>query len=128
VKHTFTSPVPEGPLSGPGNPLVGPNEWNNLHVFAPTAVSGSAALSNGNDVVFATAGAGGITLTLPTAIGNSGLPFLIWNVDGGAGNVTLATSGGQTINGFSTLVLSNQYQWAEVISNNANWIARTGQG
>ena len=59
------------------------------------------------------------TITLPTATGAYGMFFTIKNT--GAGTVTLATTGGQTIDGASTQSLS-QYTALQVVSNGTNWI------
>lgn len=62
---------------------------------------------------------GTITVTLPTAVGIQGTSFIVKN--SGAGTVTLATTGGQTIDGASTQSLS-QYTALQVVSNGTNWI------
>jgi hypothetical protein len=76
---------------------------------------------SGGLFVDATAGVGGITLTLPTAVGLSGLKAAIIQIDTGAGGVTIATTSSQTINGASNYELTNQWQTITVESNNANW-------
>jgi hypothetical protein len=84
----------------------------------------SQALSfpvSGGLLVDATAGAGGITLTLPTAVGVSGLKAAIIQIDAGAGGVTINTTSSQTINDTTSYVLTNQWQSITVESNNANW-------
>lgn len=74
-----------------------------------------------NTLIRATAGSG-ITLTLPTAIGKGGQIIRIVQVDTGSGGVAVITTGGQTINGLSTYVLTNQWQTISMESDNANWI------
>lgn len=59
------------------------------------------------------------TFTLPTAVGRLGQPFLAAN--SGAGVLTLSTSGGQTINGASTISIPQNASF-QVTSNGANWI------
>jgi hypothetical protein len=75
-----------------------------------------------NTLVQATAGGGGINLVLPTAIGVKGQIIRIMMVDTGVGGVNIGTSLGQTINGFSSYGLTNQYQTVSLESNNANWL------
>lgn len=59
------------------------------------------------------------TLTLPSATGTYGMSFIIKNT--GSGTATLATTGGQTIDGASTKSLT-QYVSLTVFSNGINWI------
>ena len=59
------------------------------------------------------------TITLPTATGAYGMYFVIKNT--GAGTATIATTGGQTIDGASTQSLT-QYQSLTVVSNGTNYI------
>ena len=59
------------------------------------------------------------TTTLPTAIGARGQTYVITNT--GVGTVTVATTGGQTINGNSTETLTTNNS-ITVHSNNSNWI------
>lgn len=73
----------------------------------------SAAAST-DYVIFAT---GTITLTLPTAVGNTNR-YSIENI--GTGVVTVNTTSSQTING-ETSQLLYQYDAADFISNNTNW-------
>lgn len=69
-----------------------------------------------------TGGSLGITVTLPTAVGYSGFTVSITKVDNGIGNITIATSNSQTINGNLTLVISSQYVSYTLHSNGANWV------
>lgn len=110
-------------------------------IYALTGVSASADsaqsvsttqaisfLSALNTFVKATSGAGGITLTLPSAAAAAGQSIRIIKVDTGVGGVTLNTTGGQTINGLSTYVLTNQWQTVSVESDNSNWIVVSTAG
>lgn len=88
------------------------------------AVSVSTVLGPIPVLVLATAGASGITLTLPTAVGYTvgGKRFRIVMVDTGVGGVTINTTSSQTINGVASIKLTNQYQYVTVESDRANWI------
>lgn len=68
-----------------------------------------------------TGGGGGITRTLPTAIGSSGSVFILKKVDAALGTITIATTAAQTIDGSASWILSNQYQYVMIVSNNSNW-------
>lgn len=86
-------------------------------------VNGGITITSGSSVlVKATGGAGGITVTLPTAVGAAGQMACIKKVDTGVGAVTVATTGGQTIDGVSTYLLVNQWQFVNVQSDGSNWL------
>ena len=59
------------------------------------------------------------TQTLPTAASIAGRIYYIFN--SGSGTVTVATTSSQTINGSSTVTIT-QYQGVGVMSNGTNWI------
>jgi hypothetical protein len=61
-----------------------------------------------------------ITITLPTAVGNSGRIHTIKN--SGTGVITIATTSSQTIDGAATQSLLTQYSKITVQSTGANWI------
>ena len=63
---------------------------------------------------------GTFNVTLPTASSIRGRIFKVKN--SGVGTITVDTTGGQTIDGASTKVLSTQYQVITVQSTGANWI------
>ena len=60
----------------------------------------------------------GTTLTLPTAVGNTN-KYTVKNVDSSA--ATVATTGGQTIDGVATASLVTQYSSIDIISDGNNW-------
>lgn len=61
------------------------------------------------------------TVTLPTAVGNTGQMFSIKKIDASANAITIATTSSQTIDGVTTRTLSTQYQGVTVQSDGANW-------
>jgi hypothetical protein len=61
-----------------------------------------------------------ITITLPTAVGNSGRFHTIKN--SGTGVITIATTSSQTIDGAATQSLATQWSKITVQSTGANWI------
>jgi len=88
------------------------------------AVSADTTLgsSHMNHVVLATAGALGITLTLPAASSWHNSYSCILRVDSGAGDVTIARAGSDTINGAASYVLHSQYQFVCLLSDgSASW-------
>jgi len=98
-----------------------------LHVRGPIA---TAYRSTGN--VGLTLGAGhsvikanptmpfSITVTLPTAVWIPGRQYTIKRT--GTGGVTVAASGGETIDGAATYSLSAQWKYVVVVSDGANWL------
>ena len=61
-----------------------------------------------------------ITITLPTAVGQTGRIHIIKN--SGTGVITIATTSSQTIDGAATQSLLTQYSKITVQSTGANWI------
>lgn len=76
--------------------------------------------------ILVTTGASNRTVTLPTASANSGRVFYILKVDSGAGEVIVDGEGGETIEGFTTVRLVNQYDWIGIIGDGSNWLRFSG--
>ena len=79
---------------------------------------------NTNYLIQATAGGGGISVTLPSAVGLTGQKVAIKKVDNTIGAVLIGTTSGQTIDGtvFGTsYTLSNYMQFVTLESDGANW-------
>ncbi len=119
VKHKFVSAKSDG---GDAT-LIRPSNWNDDHSFefTVTSLNANTTLTATHEVILATAGASGITLTLPTAVGTT-RSYRIKRVDAGAGNVTIATTSSQTIDGETTYILVQQWQHVTLVSDGANWI------
>lgn len=81
------------------------------------AVSTSVTLSS--DINLCTAGAGGITVTLPSVV--SGKMVIIKKVDTGAGNVIIQRGGTALIDGATTTQLYYQYESMTLVSNGTDW-------
>ena len=84
-----------------------------------TVATANSTSTISNDITLATAGAAGITLTLPAAV--SGKIVIVKKVDTGAGNVTLDPPGSVTIDGAATKVLYHQYESMTFVSDGTNW-------
>lgn len=63
--------------------------------------------------------ASGLTITLPSAVGNTARLTYKLMV---AGNLTIAAATGQTIDDGATAVLVSRYAAITLVSDNANWI------
>lgn len=81
------------------------------------AVSTSVTLSS--DINLCTAGAGGITVTLPAVI--TGKMVRVKKVDSAAGTVTVQRGGSSTIDGATTVVLYHQWEALNLVSDGTNW-------
>lgn len=86
------------------------------------AVSASATAAWG-DAMLVTTGSTDRTITLTTAVGNSGYRCMVKKVDNGTGVVIVDPSGAQTLDGQTALVLNSQYQSIVIMSDGTNtWI------
>lgn len=66
----------------------------------------------------------GFTVTLPTAVGNTGKEFHIYKISSDANILTVDTTSSQTMNGFLTWTLAGQYSRFILFSDGSNWIVR----
>lgn len=73
------------------------------------------AVTNTDYAAFANVG---IAITLPTAVNNSNL-YTVKNVS--ASSVLVATTGGETIDGSATALLTTTYQSIDLLSDNSGW-------
>lgn len=93
---------------------VGKHHWRP----ATASVVASAQLS-ANDVNLCTAGAGGISVWLPS--GTAGRFMWIKKVDSAAGTVTINRQGSYTIDGATSVILYHQYESVELVCDGSNW-------
>ena len=113
--------------------------WTDLLLFPPTTeaqgtfpqnVSVSANIIIGssqmNRLIECTAGASGITLTLPAASTVVNQIVYVKKVDGAAGSCTVAAAGSDQIDGSSTVVISAQYAFVWITSNGSTWDVLAG--
>jgi len=91
---------------------------NNKNVATKTA--NYTALQS-DDVLLGDATSGAITITLPTAVGNTGEVFHIKKIDSSVNAVTIATTSSQTIDGALTQPILFQYQTITIVSNGVGW-------
>jgi|SRR6185436_10631419 len=89
---------------------------------AVVAVAAAYTVLVTDSTVLADAGGAAFNVTLPTAIGIKGREYLVKRMNAGGNNVTIACTGGQTIDGAATVVLGAQYDRARVQSDGANWV------
>ena len=93
-----------------------------MHSWAVVAKSADYIATSADHVILVTTGASAITITLPTAVGITGKPYKIKKADAGAGTVVIDGNSSETIDGAATLTLTNQYDFADIVSDGANWV------
>lgn len=84
--------------------------------ISTVAVSSVAAATASTDIVIIASQ--GIQITMPTAVGNTNL-YTIKNTS--TSSVLVTTTGGQTIDTSTTLIMPVQFTSVDLISDNANW-------
>ena len=84
--------------------------------FAVTTITAAYAVQLTDFVILATNAAG--VPTFPTAVGNSGIPYIFKNNSGSS--ITPATTGGQTIDGGAPSAIAN-HGVLRIFSDGANW-------
>ncbi|MCA9058609.1 MAG: hypothetical protein KDA85_08920 [Planctomycetaceae bacterium] len=86
-------------------------------------VSKTAAytITTSDDIVLCDATGAAFTVTLPTAVGNTGRQLVVKRLNSGSNAVTVAAAGSETIDGASTVSLSTQYQVITMVSDGSNW-------
>jgi hypothetical protein len=73
------------------------------------------------EIVLADTSGGGFTVTLPTAIGISGQIIIVKKISSDGNDLTVDTTGGQTIDGETSQVWSDQFASMTLVSDGANW-------
>lgn len=77
-----------------------------------------------NDYVTVSTTNSNVTVTLPTAIGISGITIGVVKVDAVANTLIIDTVLSQTINGLTQTTITDKWITREFISDGANWIIR----
>lgn len=104
----------------PANPIVSASGGAGSGITRTiTSISSPATAGAAASVDYVYLVSGTTTLTLPTAVSNTNR-YSVSNV--GSNTVTVATTGGQTINGSSTATLPIANMSLDFVSNNSNWV------
>jgi hypothetical protein len=135
-KNAITGSIPTGLLVY-DTTLLAINHYNgsawssissaasNPVVVAINNTNSPYSLTTATDILVCTASAGGINITIPTAIGNSGKIFRLIRTDTTLANpINIFTTSSQTIGGPSPL--NKRYMWTanetwNIVSDGANW-------
>jgi hypothetical protein len=72
-------------------------------------------------VITADATGGVFNVTLPTAVGRTGVRYTVVKTDASGNAVTINTTSSQNINAATTYALATQYEYATVCSNGTQW-------
>lgn len=89
----------------------------------PYASKSAGYTTTANDGFIAVDASGAArTITLITAVGNTGLRYTIKKTDSSANTVVIDGNGSQTIDGAVTVALSRQYEAITIVSDGANWL------
>jgi hypothetical protein len=92
------------------------------YALAIATKTAAYTLTTADETVLADATTAAFAVTLPTAVGNDRKRFTIKRINAGANNVTVATTGGQTVDGDAAgVTLGSQWASVSVISNGAAW-------
>lgn len=93
--------------------------------LAVTTKTASYTITSSDDIILGNTNA--ITLTLPAASSNSGKVFVIKKIGSDTNAVTVARAGSDTIDGVTSLVLTTQYDYVQIISDgSATWEVVSG--
>ena len=86
-----------------------------------TSVAANYTASTSDEVIFVDASSGHVTITLPTASGNTGKKYRIKKFEASANNVILDGDGAETIDGSTTQTTNVPWTGWVIISNGSNW-------
>lgn len=136
ISSTNGAPAGTPTTQAGASPITVDTSNNNFYYYSggawrlPTTTSSMTVTSQStnysaaiNDLVLATAA---LTVTLPTAVGNSGKSIAIINTSATAVNVTINTTSSQTIGARASgdIILRRQNNYLSVTSDGSNWIIR----
>jgi hypothetical protein len=89
--------------------------------FPAKTVTAAYTLSDSDYLVMGNTTSGTLVITLPNATTIQGRLYVVMNI--GNHTLTIVTTSGQTINGGSSIILSNKYFHAQLFSDGSNWVA-----
>jgi hypothetical protein len=127
VLNGSTTPVflvdKEGDLTASSVTVTGNTTLGAAVSFPVTTVTGNTTLGNSHFLVLVNAGSSGVTITLPSAAGNTGRMYVIMKIAGTA-DVTIQRSGSDNINGGTSLTISSQWgKYTLMSAGGTQWVA-----
>lgn len=108
--------------------------WTGDHVFQGTVetqsgvtnafstVSSTTTLDGTHHIVAADASSTAFTINLPSSSGQAGRRLLFKKVDSSTNTVTIDPSGAETVDGFSTIILTTENEATEIVSDGSGWL------
>jgi hypothetical protein len=88
---------------------------------AITSITADYSATENDAVILADATSGGITITLPVAVGMAGKALTVKKLDATANTVTVDGAASETIDGAATHVLSSQYDVVRIVCDGTGW-------
>lgn len=98
----------------------------NFAVFTVTSADYTILNGDGYRHILVSTGVSNRTITLPAAASNTDRVLTIKKIDSGAGTVTVARAGSNTIDGNTSVVLRAQYQPTTIVCDGTNWYVEEG--
>ena len=86
-----------------------------------TVTAGSHSLTEADNVIFANAAGGGVTVDVYNTSSNAGAMVTIKKIDTTNNIVTITTEGGDSIDGQSEFYLQAPYDSVTLVSDGSNW-------
>lgn len=86
-----------------------------------TTTGPTFTITTSHEVILVNATSAPVTLTLPTAVGNTNM-YHVKKTDSSTNSVTVGTTASQTIDGGATAVIRVQYASINLVSNGSNWL------
>jgi len=90
-------------------------------ILSITTKTANYTVTTNDDVIFADPTSGSFVLTLFTAVGNAGRVLKIKNIGTNFNTVTIDGAGAETIDGFTTRVLSTTNETITIVSTGSAW-------
>lgn len=96
--------------------------WADRDLTLPMkAVDINYTVTSADAIVFVNAGANSVTLTLPAAGTVPGQRYRVKRTDGSTNTVTLQPNGAETIDGYTTVTLGDQYATLTIVAAGGVW-------
>lgn len=95
---------------------------NNILPYG-SVITANTVISDAGDVVPVDPSGGAVTVTLASSMVEAGSQLIVKDSGGAAAlnNITVATEGTETIDGASSVAISNDYGVVKVVSDGTNW-------
>lgn len=101
----------------------GPSQINGSIIYKLVAKTANYTATTEDRTITGDATSGVITITLPTAVGKSGIVYIVKKIDASGNAVNVASTSSQTFDGAaSPYALATQWKYAQFQSDGANWI------